>query len=211
MSFDIECLSEKGFPKADKDRVITIGIVCKTCFKPGNTRKIVFQLDSCELINGADVFQFEEERFLLEAFDNFVHCYDPDFITGYNIIEFDLKYLINRYSNLLGGNVHWSRYKHIPTQVIQSKYQSKLMGFRSRSLINLEGRIQFDMMIYMIKNAKLRSYSLNYVSYHFLNQSKEDVNHYTMRKLQKGTARNRKRIATYCLKDAVLPLNLFEN
>ena len=41
----------------------------------------------------------------------------------------------------------------------------------------IEGRVQVDMMQAIIRDHKLRSYSLNNVSYHFLNEQKEDVPH----------------------------------
>lgn len=46
----------------------------------------------------------------------------------------------------------------------------KALGTREGKEINIEGRIQLDMMQVIIRDHKLRSYSLNNVSYHFLNE-----------------------------------------
>ena len=41
--------------------------------------------------------------------------------------------------------------------------------------INLEGRIQFDLLQYFLREHRLRSYSLNSVSSKFLGEQKEEV------------------------------------
>ena len=64
------------------------------------------------------------------------------------------------------------------------------------------------MYIHMMKEHKLSSYKLNSVAFEFLNESKEEVHHTMISVLQDGTSHDRKRLATYCLKDALLPLKL---
>lgn len=81
----------------------------------------------------------------------------------------------------------------------------------------------------LLRDYKLRSYTLNAVSFHFLQEQKEDV-HYsiitdlqvrqlkwaltrtgvTMSFLQNGDEQTRRRLAVYCLKDSLLPLRLLE-
>lgn len=51
---------------------------------------------------------------------------------------------------------------------------------------------------------------MNAVSYHFLQEQKEDVHHSIISDLQKGNAQTRRRLAVYCLKDAYLPLRLLD-
>ena len=48
--------------------------------------------------------------------------------------------------------------------------------------------------------------------YYFFRQQeqKEDVHHSVITDLQNGTAQTRRRLAVYCLKDALLPLRLLE-
>jgi len=76
------------------------------------------------------------------------------------------------------------------------------MGQRNTKEINIEGRIQMDMMIHMHREHKLTSYSLNNVSYQFLKNQKEDVHHSQINKLFRESKDTRKRLAVYCLKDA---------
>ena len=56
------------------------------------------------------------------------------------------------------------------------------------------------------RDYKLRSYTLNAVSAHFLGEQKEDVHHSIITDLQNGSAQTRRRLAVYCMKDAYLPL-----
>lgn len=84
------------------------------------------------------------------------------------------------------------------------------MGMREMQDINIEGRIQMDMMIIVMKEHKLSSYSLNYVCFKFLNEQKEDVRYSKIGELQRKNADSRKRIASYCLKDALLPMRLMD-
>ena len=66
------------------------------------------------------------------------------------------------------------------------------------------------MMQVIIRDHKLRSYSLNNVSYHFLAEQKEDVPHNIISDLQNGDEFSRRRLAIYCVKDAYLPLRLLD-
>ena len=58
--------------------------------------KNIFTLNTCASIVGADVISYDDESTLLESWAEFVRKADPDIITGYNINNFDLPYLINR-------------------------------------------------------------------------------------------------------------------
>merc|ERR1712223_432893 len=102
------------------------------------------------------------------------------------------------------------RVKNIQSQVRDTVLQSKQMGKRENKVINIEGRIQLDLLLILVRDYKLRSYTLNAVSYHFLQEQKEDVHHSVITDLQNGTSQTRRRLEIYCLKDAYLPLRLLE-
>ena len=61
-----------------------------------NLVKTILTLKECSNIPDAQVRCFEDERDLLEAFERLMYVCDPDVITGYNIINFDLPYIIKR-------------------------------------------------------------------------------------------------------------------
>jgi DNA polymerase elongation subunit (family B) len=71
--------------------------------------------------------------------------------------------------------------------------QSKQMGKRENKSINIEGRVQFDLLLVLLRDYKLRSYTLNSVSYHFLCEQKEDVHHSIITELQEGNPQTRRR------------------
>lgn len=97
MSYDIECTAQKGsFPDAKKDAVIQIACICKNHGEKDPFVRTVFNLHSCAPIPGTDVKCFESEEELLKEFRNFVKMIDPDILTGYNVQNFDMPYLIDR-------------------------------------------------------------------------------------------------------------------
>jgi DNA polymerase delta subunit 1 len=148
---------------------------------------------------------------MLRAWRDFLIEVDPDIITGYNIVNFDLPYIIERAEYLKENQfAQFSRLKGSLSKIKQSTIQSKAMGIRDSKDINIEGRVQFDMMQIILREHKLRSFSLNSVSAHFLGEQKEDVHHSVITQLQNGDEFTRRRLAVYCIKDAHLPLRLMD-
>ncbi|XP_054160471.1 DNA polymerase delta catalytic subunit-like [Oppia nitens] len=212
LSFDIECAGRKGiFPEPDMDPVIQIA---NYVIRQGEREpfiKVIFCLKDCAPIVGNEVKCFEDEKKLLNAWADFVRECDPDMITGYNIQNFDLGYLIERAKHIKCNTFPFlGRIKRSQTKVRTRVLQSKQLGKRENKDINIEGRVQFDLLLVLLRDYKLRSYTLNAVSYHFLQEQKEDVHHSIITELQNGTDQTRKRLAVYCLKDALLPLKLID-
>lgn len=212
LSFDIECAGRKGvFPEPEKDSVIQIAnMVLRQGDKDPFIRNI-FTLNTCSQIVGSQVLCYMKEDEMITAWANFLREVDPDLITGYNIQNFDLAYLINRAKTLKAEKFPYlGRLKNIKTTERKVTLQSKQMGRRENKQINIEGRVIFDLLLVLIRDYKLRSYTLNAVSYNFLQEQKEDVHHSIISDLQNGNDQTRRRLAVYCLKDAYLPLRLIE-
>uniref|UniRef100_T1JE16 DNA polymerase n=1 Tax=Strigamia maritima TaxID=126957 RepID=T1JE16_STRMM len=212
LSFDIECAGRKGiFPEPKKDPVIQIANMVQRQGDKDPFIRNVFTLDTCAPIIGSQVLSYNRESEMLNKWADFVREVDPDIITGYNIQNFDLYYLINRANHLKSQNFSYlGRVKDIQTVVRSVMLQSKQLGKRENKSINIEGRTQFDLFLVLLRDYKLRSYTLNAVSYHFLQEQKEDVQHSIITSLQQGTDKTRRRLAVYCLKDAYLPLRLLD-
>ncbi|XP_034247843.1 DNA polymerase delta catalytic subunit isoform X1 [Thrips palmi] len=212
LSFDIECAGRKGiFPEPDHDPVIQIA---NMVIKQGEAEPFirnVFTLNTCAPIVGCQVISCDKETEMLEKWADFVREVDPDIFTGYNITNFDFPYLINRAKHLTVRNFSFlGRIKNIQSVIKDTQLYSKQMGRRENKSVNFEGRVPFDLLLVLVRDYKLRSYTLNAVSYHFLQEQKEDVHHSVISDLQNGTAQTRRRLAVYCLKDAYLPLRLLE-
>ncbi|KAF5917171.1 hypothetical protein HPG69_014104 [Diceros bicornis minor] len=146
-----------------------------------------------------------------QAWSTFIRTMDPDVITGYNIQNFDLPYLISRAQTLKVQHFPFlGRVSGLRSNIRDSSFQSKQTGRRDSKVVSMVGRVQMDMLQVLLREYKLRSYTLNAVSFHFLGEQKEDVQHSIITDLQNGNEQTRRRLAVYCLKDAYLPLRLLE-
>ena len=235
MSFDIECAGRKGlFPDALWDPVIQISCVIKVM--GGKTsdveaqktvtesdlpklydQKIVLVLNTCDpLTDTSDagevhIRQFKDEKELLKYFSRYVQYIDPDIITGYNIKNFDIPYLINRakYIHVQGFN-NISRVHNFEIILEKKVFESAQAGRRENIECDIPGRIVIDMLPYMQSNFKLPAYSLNVVARSLLNDQKNDLDHSLITLFHNTSSKRRAKIASYCLKDSKLPLQLIE-
>jgi len=173
--------------------------------------KNVFTLNSCAPIAGCNVYSFETEAELLREWAKFFRLMDPDILTGYNIVNFDLPYLINRAEHLrISDFAYLGREKHKKSVIKESSFSSRAYGSSKSKDINIAGRVQMDLLPIIRRDHKLRSYSLNAVSFEFLKSQKEDVHYSDIAGLQDESDQTRRRLAVYCLKDSILPLKLIK-
>ncbi|CDJ70333.1 DNA polymerase delta catalytic subunit, putative [Eimeria necatrix] len=223
LSFDIECVKNngQGFPEAQEDPVIQISSIVEEqragrshnkAASDGSDEtlcRVIFTLHECAPIAGALVVWFDDESEMLKKWAEFVREVDPDFLTGYNCINFDLCYLLTRAAALKAeGVASLSRLKSMESRISDTRFSSRALGTHDNKEIPVEGRVQFDLLELIRRDHKLKSYSLNYVSSEFLKEQKEDVHYSMIGDLFRGSPTTRRRIAVYCLKDALLPLRL---
>ncbi|CAM9020652.1 unnamed protein product [Wickerhamomyces anomalus] len=191
LSFDIECAGRKGiFPEAEHDQVIQIANVVSRSGESRPFVRNVFTVNTCSPITGSEIFEHQDERDMLLAWRDFVTRVDPDVIIGYNTTNFDLPYLLDR-ANALGLKdfPYFGRLKNIKQEAKDSVFSSKAYGTRESKVINIDGRMQLDLLQFIQREYKLRSYTLNSVSAHFLNEQKEEVQHSIITDLQNEMAR----------------------
>jgi DNA polymerase delta subunit 1 len=96
------------------------------------------------------------------------------------------------------------------SKVKNTKFSSRAYGNREDKETTIDGRIQWDLLQIIRRDFKLRSYTLNAVSNHFLGEQKDDIHYSIITDLFNGTSSDRKRLASYCLKDAYLPQRLLD-
>ncbi|CAO1617256.1 unnamed protein product [Parajaminaea phylloscopi] len=212
MSFDIECAGRKGvFPDAQIDPVIQIGCMVTRQGESAPFIKTIYTLNTCSTIVGSHVQSFDSEVKMLESWSQFVRTVDPDVVIGYNIANFDFPYLLDRAKALKSSQfAYLGRERGTRTEAKDTHFSSKAYGTRDSKQTELQGRLQLDMLQVMQRDHKLRSYSLNSVSFEFLGEQKEDVHHSLITELQNGGPESRRRLAVYCLKDAYLPQRLMD-
>ncbi|KAJ1674834.1 DNA-directed DNA polymerase delta, partial [Spiromyces aspiralis] len=213
LSFDIECAGRKGvFPEANVDPVIQIANMVTIHGEAKPFIRNIFTLNTCASIVGSQILSYDREEDLLLAWGDFITKVDPDIIIGYNISNFDLPYLLDRASALKVDRFAYllGRVKDVKSVVKDSRFSSKAYGTRDNKVVNMDGRVQFDVLQAMRRDYGLRSFSLNAVSAQFLGEQKEDVPHSIITELQNGNEETRRRLAVYCLKDAYLPQRLVD-
>ena len=90
----------------------------------------IFTVRGCSNIIGAEVFSFPTESEMLSAFRAFVISADPDVLTGYNINNFDLPYLIHRAEALkLNSFLFLGRIKSMRSRVRKKRKRKVLLIF----------------------------------------------------------------------------------
>jgi DNA polymerase delta subunit 1 len=221
LSYDIECYSYNyDFPiRSDgtipeKNYITQIG---NTIYneKTEKYTKVIFVVGDCDPLPDTILKVCKTEAHLISDWVDFIRTTDPDQIIGYNIDDFDWKYIWQR-AQLLGledkiGEI--SRLKHNPSKYRASHLESNAFGYNAFNLITSPGIGQIDLLHWFRKNKKLSSYSLDSVSELFLNENKRKVD---IKDLfdwagPKGDSKSRSIVADYCVQDTYLPIRLMKH
>lgn len=218
LSLDIECIGTDGkFPISSQDSIIMIGMVIyeqnTTTGELDLIDMIVLLIGNCEksFINfpKAKCFEFKCVYEMLVKFFEIISIYDPNIMTGYNIIQFYIPYIIERCIKLKCDNVVFPNLSRTSSNNL--KFRKSIINGAYRSckkyFINIPGRIIFDMYTFSRKEFKLSSYKLDDVSFQILKDKKIDVHHSEIKKLF-DTESGRREVAEYCIKDADLPVRI---
>jgi DNA polymerase delta subunit 1 len=159
--------------------------------------RVIFCLLETAEIPRATVLSYATERELIMVWKAFYDATDPDIIIGYNIKSFDFSYMLERAEVLNVRNfARLGRSTQLCRVVTRNLYSSIFGAFYAKD-ISFDGRPIFDLLHIIRRDHKLRSYSLNAVSFHFLGEQKEDMDHASMFGLQNGARETRRRIASY--------------
>ncbi|MBN2101828.1 MAG: ribonuclease H-like domain-containing protein [Candidatus Aenigmarchaeota archaeon] len=194
LALDIECVAENQgeVPTAERDPIIMISLVFSEEYNGKKEMVISYR-------PGSNVQSYNDENGMLKGLIDIINDFDPDFIVGYNINNFDLPYIIERMQRL-----------KIPAMFTRatdkSAWTKKLaMGYRN----NVLGRIIADPFALIKKDFSFKRYSLENVASELLGEHKEDVKYSEMEKLWKGDQKGYDRLVSYCLTDARLAMRLF--
>uniref|UniRef100_A0A1I7XHW6 DNA polymerase delta catalytic subunit n=1 Tax=Heterorhabditis bacteriophora TaxID=37862 RepID=A0A1I7XHW6_HETBA len=188
LSLDIECMGRRGvFPEPNEDPVIQIANMVKVEGQSEPFIRNCFVLGSCAPVIGSNIIQCDNESQLLQRWAEFIRAVDPDIITGYNILNFDLPYILDRAKFLLLKVLKLpkvamlGRQKDRASGVRDAAISSKQMGSRVNKSIDIHGRVIFDVLQVTVF-LSLYSYDVPFLF----------------------------RLAIYCMKDAALPLRLLD-
>lgn len=219
-SYDAEMLCEAGnFPDPQNNPVITIAVRLRVLGVKDSYKHICMTLHSSGDITArhpdAIVHCYDSEVDMLLAFRALMLISDADILTGYNVDDFDMPYFIERADVLKHKDERAANFAYLGRLLNQrsvvrdSRKSDRAHGVRQNKEINIAGRVQFDLLKVLLKEFKLRSYTLNSVSQKFLGNQKEDMS-YQLIPIKFKTEKGRTELASYCMKDAILPDHLLE-
>ncbi len=220
LCFSVDCEMAPGpkgqFPRAETDSVLQIcgvlfdPIVDSACKQFTSYSFVLGTIDQSDGAEYGNVFAFNNEADLLSAFSLFLNALQPDMLTGWNIEQFDLTYLIARAKHL--QLVEFASFCRVPgatARVHDRIFQSGAAGTHSYTEVTGTGMWIWDLLQYFKRSPvyNFRSYALGAVSDELLSDQKDDVAYSQINTLQK-TAVGRAKLLRYCLKDALLPARL---
>ena len=163
------------FPEVEGDKVIQIGTTIQKYGEDQCFLKHILTLNGCEEIDGCVVESFEDEGELLLRWTEFIRHLDPDIITGYNIFGFDYSYMIARAEELecLEEFCTISRIRDKESKLVCKTLSSSALGDNTLKYIEMEGRVQIDLLKVIQRDHNLPSYKLDYVAENFINNKIE--------------------------------------
>lgn len=234
MGFDIEVNSSNpsAMPKAVRpgDKIFQISCV----FSIYGSSIIISHLLSLgeplqeSVGNDVIIHTYKTEADLLIGFTELIRKENPNIIVGYNILGFDIPYMIDRakssytYSCLNEfDKMGFHKYLHAKEKII--KWSSSAYKNQEFQFLDAEGRLFVDLLPLIKRDYKMDNYRLNTVSEFFLGDKKDDLSvkgifkcyRVGTKKEPDGTYSHKARKAMgicghYCLIDSVLVVKLME-
>ena len=216
-SFDIEVYSANGsFPDASSSTnycpVIQIANTYQRYGEMEPFRRELFTLNRCGDLPSTEVIECISESALLKQWAAAITSNDPDVLVGYNIWKFDLSFIMDR-ANKLGveNQINLNRIVSSSSQQYTAKFSSSAYGDNEYRMVRSIGRMQVDLLEVYKREHKLVKYSLNFVSEHFLKDTKLDMPVKELfARFKRGTVSDMTEIGKYCVKDTELPLRLMQ-
>lgn len=234
MGFDIEVNSTNpsAMPKAEKpgDKIFQIScVIARDGDELEKYEKYLLTLGQPDPeVTGEDVliYMYESEALLLEGFTNFLREENPNIIVGYNILGFDIPYMIAR-AKLNMCISHFDRqgfHKEAHSKERIIKWSSSAYKNQEFEFLDAEGRIYVDLLPLVRRDFKFNNYKLKTISEYFLKGDTKDplspqgifkcyrigitknANGEYSNKAQKAMAICGK----YCVKDSVLVVQLMD-
>lgn len=182
LGFDIEVNSSNptAMPKSDKpeDKIFQISCV----FSSGSTIPVKYLLSlgkpNCKIV-GKDVIvkTFRSEEMLLIGFTKLINTENPNVIVGYNILGFDIPYMIARGKHLFClsefDKMGFHKYNHSEEKTI--KWSSSAYKNQEFEYLDAEGRLFVDLLPLVKRDYKFNNYKLKTVAEYFCGQTKDPL------------------------------------
>ncbi|AVT50679.1 DNA polymerase catalytic subunit [Cervid alphaherpesvirus 1] len=225
LCFDIECLSCAGdglaFPVAAnaEDLVVQISCLTYSLRTQRHEHTLLFSLGSCDLppaflgacaaagLPAPAVLEFDSEFELLLAFVTFLKQYSPEFVTGYNIVNFDWAYLSEKLAAVY--DMRLDGYGKLNRGGLFRVFDAGQNRFQKQSKVKINGVVSLDMYRTAVEKLKLPSYKLNAVAEEALRERKVDLDYKDIPRHFAAGPEGRGVIGEYCIQDSALVGKLF--
>jgi DNA polymerase elongation subunit (family B) len=185
LGFDIEVNSTNpaAMPNAKKpgDKVFQIScVISRFGDSVDKYEKYLLTLGQpSQEIVGEDVliYMYDTESELLEGFTKFIREENPNLIVGYNILGFDIPYMIDRAKfNMCMFNfdqLGFHKFAHAKERTI--KWSSSAYKNQEFQFLDAEGRVFVDLLPLIKRDFKFNNYKLKTVSEHFIGETKDPL------------------------------------
>ncbi|QCQ67772.1 DNA polymerase family B [European chub iridovirus] len=206
--FDLEVNSEtvNTFPcDHDNDVIFQIGMV--TC-KGSNTMDVTLLSlignDYSSNSSEYNVVQYDTEEKLILGFINYINQYKANVLCGYNIMGFDIPYIIKRCTrySILGM---FKRMGCDPGRLAVEKtvnWMSSAYRCQKYTFILWEGLLTLDLLPIVAHDHKLDAYKLENVAQHFLKCGKDPIKPKDIFKAYR--TKHMAVVGKYCIQDTTL-------
>jgi intein/homing endonuclease len=170
------------------------------------------------------VIRCNNEKEIITSFTELIRTENPNIIVGYNILNFDIPYMIKRSIapcniGYIFDTLGFHKFSHAKKKVI--KWTSSAYKNQEFEYLDAEGRLFIDLLPLVKRDFKMDNYKLKTVSDYFLGQTKDDLSVKGIFKCYRiGTKKEldgtysfkaRKAISVvskYCIKDSELVVRL---
>jgi DNA polymerase elongation subunit (family B)/ribonuclease HI len=236
MAFDNEAnstyMNSMPKPKRPGDKTFQIGFTILDPAKDGRPkqcRKFLISMGELDPIEGVVIIPVKSEADLYVTFAEKLREEDPEIVIGYNILGWDINYMITRCKEICRCMGEFDQMgcligKHCPEDKIS--WGSSGAGKNEFKFLKVDGRIFIDLLPYIKRNHKLPNYRLETVCEEFLKSNKDPVKPKEIFKawrkwnksyaepenieLRKEIKTEMARIGKYCNVDSLLCILLFE-
>ena len=228
MSFDIEVNSSNinAIPDAKKLADCIFQIAC-VFWRPGQSESksgvetVLITLGNPNpegLDESTVIIQCTTEAGLIKAFSELIVDRDPHIITGWNILMFDVPYLIDRAETCMvtGSFRTMGMMKGRICDVTASVWHSAAYGPQSLRYVAADGRVWIDLLTYARREYKFANYRLGTVATEILGATKDPLTAKDIFECyRKGVLEDDRDaialVGKYCVQDSVLVQRLFDS
>jgi len=179
LSFDLETYSDRHNAMPDslcsRHVIYLVSVVFQKFLEPETRQKEIILLGDCSDTNLANVIKVKNEMELINRFQDLILKYDPEIITGYNILGYDNPYLENRLKRRLKEWRPLGRLIGEYSNMVTLSWSSSAFKNQDFNILEMSGRISVDLLPVIKRDYKFPIYKLEYVANHFLGTGKHPV------------------------------------